>query len=335
LMNCAFSAATCLPIYGIGKKIFGRTVGFASAWFWTFLPYAVLFPIEWTWDQSLSALLLCTIVFATLRLAESFSSFAWMGYGLLWAFAALTNPTMCILMPFLLVWAMMRHPQPWKESLAGAAKVFGIFVLALLPWTIRNYYAVDGLVFVKSNFGLELWLGNNPAVTDIYTPQLHPASDLGERIGLIVQGEPNYNRIKLRQAIAYIRKSPRAFFHNTGARIADTWLATFDSGVEPWIYYAGLSRADIWFTGAFSLFSFAGMILALRFGWKESLPLAICLVLFPIPYYVTHTALRYRHPIDPFLAILTVYAVARVLRAFSSKPAIEKSLMRLSHQHHS
>jgi len=35
-------------------------------------------------------------------------------------------------------------------------------------------------------------------------------------------------------------------------------------------------------------------------------------VLFPIPYYITHTALRYRHPIDPFMTIFTVYAVARL-----------------------
>lgn len=333
-MNCVFSAATCLPIYGIGKKIFGRTVGLASAWCWTFLPYAVLFPIEWTWDQSLSALVLGTIVYATLRMAEASSSMAWMGYGLLWAFAALVNPTMCILMPFLLGWAMIRHAQPWRRSLADAAKVLGIFVLALMPWTIRNYYAVDGLIFVKSNFGLELWLGNNPAVTQIYTPELHPASDFRQRIILILEGEPNYNREKQRQAIAYIRKNPRAFLRNTGARIADTWLATFDSNVEPWIFHEGLSHADVWFTGAFSIFSFAGLILALRFNRNESLPLALCLVLFPIPYYVTHTALRYRHPIDPFLTILTVYAVAQIVRAFSPKPAAENSTMQLPREYH-
>jgi hypothetical protein len=41
------------------------------------------------------------------------------------------------------------------------------------------------------------------------------------------------------------------------------------------------------------------------------LPLAVCLLLFPIPYYITHTSLRYRHPIDPFMVILTAYAITR------------------------
>ena len=196
LMNCVFSAATCWPIFGIGKRVFSRKIGLASAWLWVFLPYAILFPLEWTWDQSLSALLLAVIVWVTYRLSESDSSLLMTGYGLLWALAALVNPTLCILLPFLLGWLMVRRGQPGWLSLALAAKVAFVFVLALLPWTIRNYYAIDGLVFVKSNFGMELWLGNNPAVKEIYTPERHPASNPRERISLALNGEPNYNRAK-------------------------------------------------------------------------------------------------------------------------------------------
>src|ERR1700688_3409532 len=57
-MNCAFSAATCWPIYAIAKKVFGEAIGLASAWLWVVLPYAILMPLEWTWDQSLAALVL-------------------------------------------------------------------------------------------------------------------------------------------------------------------------------------------------------------------------------------------------------------------------------------
>jgi hypothetical protein len=49
----------------------------------------------------------------------------------------------------------------------------------------------------------------------------------------------------------------------------------------------------------------------------------MCLLVFPIPYYITHTALRYRHPIDPFLAIFAVYAISRLWRALSPAPAME------------
>jgi hypothetical protein len=39
-----------------------------------------------------------------------------------------------------------------------------------------------------------------------------------------------------------------------------------------------------------------------------AIPLAAYPVLFPILYYVTHTSLRYRHPIDAVLLLLTAVA---------------------------
>jgi hypothetical protein len=314
-MNSAFSAVTCWPIHAIGKRVFGVMVGLSSAWFWAFLPYAVLLPLEWTWDQSLATLMLALIAWATFTLRESTSSLHWSGYGLLWGFAALVNPTLCIMLPFLLGWLVVRRWQSAMPSAGLVMRTVFLFVLTLLPWTIRNYYAVDGLVFVKTNFGLELWLGNNPAVKEIYSPELHPASNFGERIQLILDGEPNYNRGKQRQAIAFIKARPLVFLKNSFDRFVDNWAATYDSRAEPWIATLHLSRADVWFCSAFSLLSFAGMVLALRANLPDSLPLAMCLLLFPIPYYITHTALRYRHPIDPFMTIFTVYAIVRLCSA--------------------
>jgi 4-amino-4-deoxy-L-arabinose transferase-like glycosyltransferase len=318
LMNCLFSAATCWPIFSIAKKVFSRRIGLASAWLWAFFPYAVLLPLEWTWDQSLSALLLALIVCVTFKLRESASSLALTSYGLLWALAALVNPTLCLLLPFLLIWLMVQPGPSRRLSLASAARIVVFFVLALLPWTIRNYYTLDGFVFVKSNFGMEFWLGNNPAVKEIYSAQRHPADNQGELISLILSGEPNYNREKEHEAIVYIEKRPGVFFKNVADRFDDTWAATYDSRVEPWILTLGLSRADVWFCLIFSVVSLAGMILALVTHWQDALPLAMCLVLFPIPYYITHTALRYRHPIDPFITILAVYAIARLWRALTA-----------------
>ena len=316
-MNCAFSAATCWPIYALGKKLFGEKLGLAAAWAWVVLPYAVLLPLEWTWDQSLSALLLAVLVDVTFELRESSSAPAWFGYGLLWAFAALTNPTLCLLLPFLLGWLVILRWRTDRASLLLAARAMLIFVLALTPWTIRNYYVIGDWFFVKSNFGLEFWLGNNPAVKQIYSAELHPLSSFRERIALILSGEPNYNREKQQEAIAYIKAHPQIFVKNSWDRFEDNWAATYDAGTDPWIRTLHMIRADIWFSTIFSLLSVVGLILSLRFKWREALPLAMCLLLFPIPYYITHTALRYRHPIDPFMTILTVYALGQLWSAVS------------------
>ena len=318
-MNCAFSAATCWPIFAIGKKLFGEKVGLASAWAWVFFPYAILMPLEWTWDQSLAGLILALIVDATLRLRESMSPLSWSGYGLLWALAALVNPALCGLLPFLLGWLIIQRRRSGVMSPALYARVPLMFILAVLPWTIRNYYAVDGWVFVKSNFGLELWLGNHPPS---YTKELHPMFSFPERFRLIMEGEADYNRGKQRMALAYIETHPREFIKKSWSRVLDTWSAKEDSWIDGWIAVLHLSREDIWFCSAFSVLSFAGLLLALRSNGMEPLPLAMCLVVFPIPYYITHTALRYRHPIDPLMTIFAVYALSRLWRASSSRASI-------------
>jgi hypothetical protein len=319
-INCAFSAVTCWPIYAIGKKIFGEKAGLVSAWAWVGLPYAVLLPLEWTWDQSLAALVLASIVYVTLEMRDSSSYLAWTGYGLLWAFAALVNPALCLLLPFLLGWlAILRRRSGWPTAALASRAIF-VFILALLPWTIRNYYEIGDWFFVKSNFGLELWLGNNPRVKEIYTPELHPISNFSERMALILSGEPNYNREKQREAIAFIESHPRMFLKNVWERFEDNWAATYDSRVDIWVLALHLSRADVWFSSVFSLVSFAGLFFSLRAKWWDTLPLAMCLLLFPIPYYITHTALRYRHPIDPFMTILAVYAVTGLWSALSPHP---------------
>jgi hypothetical protein len=41
------------------------------------------------------------------------------------------------------------------------------------------------------------------------------------------------------------------------------------------------------------------------------------LVFYPAVYYLTHAALRYRHPIDPALAVLSTFAVFCVARALA------------------
>jgi len=41
------------------------------------------------------------------------------------------------------------------------------------------------------------------------------------------------------------------------------------------------------------------------------------LLLFPIPYYITHAEFRYRLALDPILTILAAYAVVTLYRRFS------------------
>jgi 4-amino-4-deoxy-L-arabinose transferase-like glycosyltransferase len=319
-LNCAFSAATCWPIFSIGKKLFGERVGLASCWLWVFLPFSILMSLEWTWDQCVTAFLLALIVDVTFRVRASMSPLQWSGYGLLWAAAALVNPATCALLPFLLGWLIWARWKAGVKSPALYAQAVLLFFLAVLPWSIRNYYTLHGWVFVKSNFGVALYVGNHPGSFAV-DPQ--PMINSAERARLISEGESQFNEEEQRLAVEFIRSHPGEFVGKTWNRILDTWTAVDDSFEDRWIASLHLIGEDIFLCTVFSLLSFAGLLLALRANGIEPLPLAICLILFPVPYYISLAEMRYRHPIDPLLTVLTAYAVSRAWENVTRRPIVE------------
>jgi hypothetical protein len=224
----------------------------------------------------------------------------------------LTNPALCIVLPFVGLWLWV---QRWKKRMPSTgliARAALFFILALVPWTARNLFELGSITFVKSNFGLELWLGNNSAVKEIYTADQHPLKNYEEYRLLVLAGEPAYNRIKQRQALAFIRDNPATFANLCWHRFVDTWTAAYDPAINIYIPSSLLRKIYVEYTVLFSLAAFAGMIVALRTNATESLPVILVVVIFPISYYITHSSMRYRHPIDPLLTVLAVLGFARV-----------------------
>ena len=198
-------------------------------------------------------------------------------------------------------------------SLAARAAVF--FVLGLLPWTVRNYWAMDGFVPVKSNFGVELWLGNNPGVQHIYSPRLHPWVNLNQALQLAMNGEVNYSRLTGRAALRFIATHPGRFLELFAERVGDTWTAQYDVKTDPWLMELHLEKGYVVYYSAFSLLALTGLLVAgYTYRW-EAAPLILTVLLFPVIYYITHSGARYRHPIDPVLCILSVFVAEEALTA--------------------
>jgi len=312
VVNILCSALTCYPIFELGRKAAGRTTGLIAGWVWAFLPVAVLMPIAYTWDQSLAALLLAQLFVLGYALAESPSLWLWCGYGALWGIAAMTNPSLFLLSPCFAVWLYVsRH-----KSHLPALKPLGISVLAgvlvLLPWTVRNWHQLGGFTFVKSNFGVELWLGNNPQVQEVWSPQRNPLGDNRELDHLVTVGELKYNHEKQAEAISFIKAQPATFVRHSLLCFLDIWTDYFDSREDFFIQPSGLRSLYIAFCALFSLAAWAGMIVLVRKDWLRWSPLACAVLLYPLPYYVTHSSQRYRHPIDPILTVLAVVGVSWV-----------------------
>src|SRR5271170_830643 len=322
-LNILFSTATCVPIFYIGKRVSGLGVASGAAWLWALFPNAIIIPYEWVWDTSLSALLIATILWATLELADTQSARHWCGYGLLWGFALMTNPSLGSLLPALLGWAAYRALQQGRLLLSRPALACGIAVLCCVPWTVRNYLAFHRFVPLRSNLPFELWLGNNEQF-DEQSQVVPPANpERAEIRSYIHMGETAFMQDKWRKATGFMRAHPRLEIALFARRFVATW-----TGVEKPIESfrdtdSALVRVVIISNALAALGALCGLLALLRSRNIYAFPLAAVPIVYPLIYYVTHTSLRYRHPIDPVLLLLVAIAFAAMLQNRSSRAEVD------------
>jgi hypothetical protein len=316
-LNTIFSTAVCIPVFYVGKHIAHVGVGAAAAWLWALFPAGVMFPFEWIWDTSLSALLAATLLWATLQVADSPLIRDWCGYGLLWGFTLMTNPSLGSLLPFLLGWASYRarkrragvstaSPFAWLKN-PGIA--LGLVILFCVPWTARNYAVFHKLIPLRSNFPLELYIGNNENYDDKHPHYPGSITKEREEWRYFRMGEMPFMAEEKRKAVKFIIAHPRVDLILFADRFAAFWTG-LPNAVQNFM------ETDSWLVRTIMLCAtlsgigvLAGILVLIRRGSEFAFPLAVYPVVFPFLYYITHTSLRYRHPIDPIVLLLTAVAV--------------------------
>jgi 4-amino-4-deoxy-L-arabinose transferase-like glycosyltransferase len=310
-LNILFSAGACVPIFYAGKRIAGLGVASAAAWLWALFPNAIIIPFEWIWDTSLSALLMAALLWATLELAESRRVRDWCLYGLLWGFALLTNPAGALLFPVLLAWAAyrIRNREPAAQWLARPAIAAALALLCCLPWTIRNYVQFHKLIPLRSNFAFELYIGNNENYDDQHRGRPGAITQDREIVRYLHMRETAFMEEEKRKAVAFIVEHPRIELWLISQRFVDFWtgtatpLAAFRQADSLWL------RLVLLCNDVAPLFAFLGIIVLIATRDAYALPVVAIPIIFPLLYYVTHTSLRYRHPIDPIVLLLAAIGV--------------------------
>jgi hypothetical protein len=319
-LNILFSTAVCVPLFHVGKRVAGVGVASGAAWLWAIFPNAVMMPFEWIWDTSLAALLAATLLWATLEFAETQRGRDWCSYGLLWGFTLMTNPSLASLLPFLLGWAAYRgwHKADSRPSGLGwtakPALALGLAILCCVPWTIRNYAVFHRFVPLRSNFPLELYIGNNENYDDKHPRYPGPITKERETLRYFRMGETPFMDEEMRKARKFIVTHPRVEAILFGERFIAFWAGIPRPieqflAADSWLVRSLILSAAISGVGAL-----LGVVVLVRRRSAYALPMAVFPIVFPFLYYVTHTSLRYRHPIDPIVLLLTALACGAFLR---------------------
>jgi 4-amino-4-deoxy-L-arabinose transferase-like glycosyltransferase len=319
-LNSIFSALTCIPIFLIAKRCFDEKVATWTSWTWALLPSVIFWCTRWVWETSLAAMLLAMIFWLTLVMDERDGLKQWLQFGLLWGAAALTNTALLSFLPVSGLWVWNGRAKVGKRSLGGVILASVIFVACITPWLVRNQRTFGQFVFIRSNFGAELRLGNGPGASGTWMDYLHPTKNVFEMRRYRELGELAYVAERKREAMTYIREDYARFAGLSLRRFVYYWGGLPKASENPILAFF---RNSLFL--ASSVLAFWGLGRALRKHKPGAWLFFWLIVSYPLVYYFVFPHPRYRHPIEPELGILMVYVISEAGARYRSLPRTGRS----------
>jgi 4-amino-4-deoxy-L-arabinose transferase-like glycosyltransferase len=312
--NRLFATLTCIPIFWIAHRVFGKRVALWSAATWALCPYVWYWSVHWIWDTTFTPLVLACLFLLALELQEWPGLRGWALFGALYSVGALANPTTLAFLPFCGLWIWRQRYRRGLSSFGGVAPASIVFFLLMTPWLVRNYEVFGRFVFLRDDFGLQIRLGNGPYADGILMAYLQPNLNRLELEKFHSMGELAYAESCKRMAFDWIRAQParfavislkRFFYYWNGVPRATSSLAPVDFRTSAFL---ATSVLGLW-----------GLGRALRQKRPGAWLFAGLVLTYPTVYYFVFPHARYRHPIEPEMLILLVFLVSEATsRADSS-----------------
>jgi 4-amino-4-deoxy-L-arabinose transferase-like glycosyltransferase len=321
-VQIGFDLLTVILLFWIGRRVAGETVGLLAAGFYGLYPYLLYQNLTLN-DTGIFILLLVAAIGLAYRANDTRRWYYAAALGVMIGLAALTKTFVLLVLPLLVLWwwHQIDVRTAFRLGLVGGAAL--IFVIA--PWVVRNIRLHDAFVLISTNGGSNLHQGNNACVVD-YLRRGWDAQWV-DCLEVPPEGlsEVETDRWHREQAITYLREHPGQWLRLFGTKFLVLWspaIMPYDLPPDPYLVDDAVLQYNstafqvarvvhVLYFGPLLVLGLLGLILA----WRAKLeigPLVAVLVAVTVAYMVFHPSTRYRAPADPFLFILSAYAVTRV-----------------------
>jgi hypothetical protein len=333
-------AARCLDARGIARRSakVGAPVALWAAWLWAVYPAALQYAVHWIWEMSVTACLFSWAVVVVLRLrdigedegpglkpvsveedemrglkpspnpeGEGRKLSLWFVLGVLWGLIALTNASLLLCLPAMMVWVAwpeLRGFRLGRRTVVGAVLTCVAFAAVLAPWVVRNERVMHAMVLTRDNFGTELYEStlerNDGFPWGTTVPLWTGDREYKQYVGM---GEIAFAKMRGEEAKERIRARPWRTAKWTLDRFLFFWDGTpHPAGRHPVGEY--LRQLSYCFLSVCGLL---GLGLMVRRRVDGAGLFALIFVLLPLPYYLVTVQPRFRHPMEPLIAVLAVY----------------------------
>lgn len=324
ILQLLAASLTCYYLWRLGRALHSHRAGLLAALFWALHPMAIYLPVALVWDSTLVALSITWFLTSMLERGPSASSRSVALLGLGFGLSLFVNPAPLALVP-VIAWHYLQPRFKARRIETGGIRrvaiLLGVALCSVSPWLVRNYAAL-GTPQIRSNLGVELFVGNNDGAIGPFNGRMHPAYN-GEELAKYKElGEVAYAKDAGSRAVQWMREHPSRFLRLCLVRFQLFWLGPNPG--DPIKLGTGLTRERDamgwvkWLTHfGFGLLALAGAV-----TWKgrpgSRGVMRGTLFLFPLVYYVTHVFERYRFPIEPMVTLAAAVLVLRLVLGANS-----------------
>lgn len=266
-------------------------------------------PWYWAWQE----LGIAAMFLVGLRLHASDAIRVWTQLGVITGITLLINVTPLPLLFVIIGLKLVKERSRFATNLYRTIYAACIVFFITSPWLYRNYLVFDEIVPIRSNFGVELFVGNSESWSIIQgRPSVHPNTSEREKVKYRSEGELKYVNEASKNAKRYIGSHIGQFIARTSARVTFFWLTDlFNSEIFVSEDNEKLNLVQRVSIAVFLLQAFGPILYALhlltsrdRRNFNHLTLLLGLLLVLPLPHYITHVHPTYQSVVRPYLLLL-------------------------------
>ena len=317
VIQSLFGIASCLLIFSIARKLFGRREGVVAGVTAALYAPFVFFDLE---ILMITYVLFFSLLAIRLLMAYRDTPKVWLALasGAAIGVSALGKPNVLLFVPAVLFWFWWawRGAAGARSVWSGAALLIAGVVMVVAPMTISNYVTAGDLVLTSSNGGINFWIGNNDQADGTFLVPADMRADLyggsklaaEEALGRTLRPS-EVSSYWFDRGLEFVKAHPGRDLKLIGRKLLLFWNAYEIPNHYDINYFKTVSstlRFDPFVFSWVVPLGFLG-IYASRKSWRKFLLLylfAAAYLVSLLPFFITS---RYRLPVVPIMIIFCAH----------------------------
>lgn len=323
MLQVLISIGIVTLVFFLSKKYLSKKIALIASFLYAIFPSAIVYPGEILTETAFSFLLLSFLFLFLLSIKDE----SWIKFflsGLLLGLATLTR-FITIFFPFVTVLILYVYFKNWRRAISfGGLILLGAW-LVVAPWLIKLYFETGSFVFGRLGGGVMYWSGSQVATDGEWIDYDPEINRIREKLGDVSDVEVDRHFISLTLqniksdpvgvALVWLKKPFKIFLRPSNFRLPSR--LQLEGGVSQCFENKGWFNecAIIGLMNGFYWFLFFGSLVGCQMLFKDNKKIALFFLFvifyFFIFYMPMSPAVRYRHPLLPYLFILAAVYLSK------------------------